>query len=246
MGEPFDASYLKIARAKRHVQELENVIAQYLADGPADITSSIEGNKVFVTVNKLKPVPVETSAIVGDFFHNLRSALDLMACELCGPPGKPDATVRFPFCAEESELDGMIKRRGFDKAGADAVRLMKELKPYKSGNVALRAIHDLNIRDKHKMLIVHPMKAGSPIIDTQHPGGGIAFVGDPNKPSSIEVSLPDDCALAGKDLIPTLHDLVELTTCIVESFKALQPPPREPPVIGDDNPAVGIRLPKLI
>jgi hypothetical protein len=123
-------------------------------------------------------------------------------------------------------MDRMIKSRGFDKAGPEAVQLMKELKPYSGGNAALRAIHDLNIRDKHKMLIVHPIRAASPIIDTQAPGGGIAFVGDPNKPSSIDVSFPDDCALAGKDLLPTLHELVKLTASIVERFKMLRSPSR--------------------
>jgi hypothetical protein len=203
----------------------------------------IEGKQVFINVRRLTPVPVEASAIVGDIFHNLRSALDLMACEMCGPPGKPDPDVRFPFCADESEMDRMIKSRGFDKAGDAAVRLMKEIKPYASGNAALRAIHDLNIRDKHKMLIVNPMRASSPVIDTQAPGGGIAFVGDPNK-SSVEVSFPDDCALAHKDLIPTLHELVELTAGIIESFKALGVPAGEPPV--DGNIVIGVRLPKMI
>ena len=154
MGEPFGASYLKIARARRHLQELESLVNAYLANEPADIASSIEGNKVVWNVKKLEPVPIAASAIAGDIFHNLRSALDLMACELCGPPGKPDPDVRFPFCANESEMDRMIKSRGFDKAGEAAVRLLKEHRPYAGGNAALRAIHDLNIRDKHKMLIV--------------------------------------------------------------------------------------------
>ena len=86
------------------------------------------------------------------------------------------------------------------------------------------------------------MRASGAIIDTQAPGG-FALVGDPNKASSVEVSFPDDCALAHKDLIPTLHELVDLTASIVESFKALGGPAGEPPVEGDI--VVGVRLPKV-
>jgi hypothetical protein len=91
----------------------------------------------------------------------------------------------------------MIKRRGFDKAGAAAVKLMTELQPYRGGNVALRAIHDLNIRDKHKMLIVNPVSFSSPVIDTRAPGGGFAIVGDPTKPSETKLLFPADSALTG-------------------------------------------------
>ena len=220
----FGASFLKIERAKTHIQELERLIAAYLASEPVQISTGAEGRAVFMVVHKCAPVPVEAGIIAGDIFHNLRSALDLMACELCGPPGQPDPDVRFPFCGEASELDVMIKRRYFDRAGDAAVKLLKEWAPHKGGNMALRAIHDLNIRDKHKMLIIHPMQFAFPVLDTQAPSGAIEIVGDPSKPSDISLSFPADCALAGQDLIPTLHSLVDLTARVVESFKMLGRP----------------------
>jgi hypothetical protein len=223
MTDTFHASYLKVDRAKQHLEELERVIDEWRKGNPVTIMSKVEGRGVSFTM-KADPVPSITSAIVGDIFHNLRSSLDLMAAEMCGGPGSPDPDVYFPFCSEQKELDGMIKRRNFDRAGPAAIKLLREWKPYRGGNAALRAIHDLNVRDKHQMLIVNPMSFASPIIDTRPPEGGIAIVGDPTKPSELKLVFPGDCALSMEELIPTLHKLVDLTASVIESFKSLRTP----------------------
>ena len=81
--------------------------------------------------------------------------LDLMAAELCRAQGESDDGVYFPFAGDEADLDYMVRKRHFDRAGSAAIKLLKETKPYKSGNVALRAIHDLNVQDKHRALLDH-------------------------------------------------------------------------------------------
>jgi hypothetical protein len=171
------------------------------------------------------PVPEAMSSILGDVFHNLRSALDLMAGEMCRRQNASDDGVYFPFSKDESDLELMIKRRNFNRAGPDAVRLLKEMKPYGGGNVALRAIHDLNVQDKHRALIVNAMAAASPIIDLRPDDGRAwAIVGDPNKPSEVKLVFPPDCPFAGQELLPTLHGLLALTTSVVEAFKGLVVP----------------------
>ena len=96
-----------------------------------------------------EPFPEELSAIFGDIVHNLRTALDLAASACVRANGKSDKGVFFPFCKEASELDAMIKRRNIDRAHPDVVSYIRSLAPYKGGNIALRAIHDLDVRDKH-------------------------------------------------------------------------------------------------
>src|SRR5579883_430974 len=103
MADPFEASYLKIERAKKHLAEIKTVAHEYLAAGPATVVTR-KHERGFEFQMSVKGPPLELSAIAGDIFHNLRSALDLMAAELCGSPGAPDPDARFPFCAEESEL----------------------------------------------------------------------------------------------------------------------------------------------
>src|SRR5580704_14961096 len=49
--------------------------------------------------------------------------------------------VNFPFCDNPNKLDDFIKLRNLTRAGPEVVALVKSLKPYKGGNIALRAIH---------------------------------------------------------------------------------------------------------
>lgn len=239
MVEPFKASFVKLARAKKLVNELEQIVADYIGTNPVEFNvgpsppdSGIAG--VRIEFSGQKPVPDELGSVFGDVIHNLRAALDLMACDLCKLKGASTKDVYFPFCESVSQLPKMIIKRHFDQAGPEAVRLLHELQPYKGGNTALRAIHDLDIQDKHQMLIVTPMSFASPILEL-HDGSGNYYrdehgrlaprvVGDPTKPSEIRLQFPPDGALAGKDLIPTLHELVETTAGVIEAFKALTAP----------------------
>ncbi len=92
--------------------------------------------------------------LIGDAIHNMRAALDLMACDLVRLNGKRFDNVSFPFAQTASALEQQIKDKNFKRAHPDAVALLRSLKPYKDkGDVALRAIHDLDIMDKHQALL---------------------------------------------------------------------------------------------
>jgi hypothetical protein len=246
LPEPFSAPFVKIERAKHHIKSLELLAEQYIASNPATVAVKPalverEGNRVHATFAiewTVQAIPSEASAIMGDVFHNLRSSLDIVLCEFC----KSDQ-VRFPFCDKEIELKAMIDRRTCGRAGANGERLLTELKPYKGGNKALRAIHDLNIQDKHKLLIpggtaltLPPIRIagpdGKPLLDAQgEPAPQI--IGDPNKPFGFNLVFPPDSPLAGEPLIPTLHHLVHTAASIVESFKLLGSPSSDPPISGN-------------
>jgi hypothetical protein len=158
MLAPFQASRLKIARARQHTEELRTAVAAFLDTKPYQVAVETPSEyrdlacKALV-VRVRKPVPPELSAIIGDVIHNLRTALDLLANDLVRLAGKNPKEVYFPFARSEDELSEQIKRRNFDRAGPDAVALLKQLCPYKGGNVALRTIHDLDIQDKHQALV---------------------------------------------------------------------------------------------
>jgi hypothetical protein len=117
----------------------------------------------------------------------------------------------------------MIRRRYFDGAGDEAVSLLRRLKPYPGGNIALRAIHDLDIRDKHTSLIPTPMAVGSPVLsrwdDDSTPN--LTIVGDATAPSQLTLAFPANGPLAGQEILPTLQSLIELTAGIVEAFRTL-------------------------
>jgi len=224
--EVFAAPKIKIERARVVMGELSRAIASFLDTNPAKIRVEIRDSKsvrpqVFFHWDGMG-APEMLGAIVGDIIHNLRSALDLAACELARAEGESDKGVYFPFCDHPGGLDKAIKDKRFHRAGKEAVALLLELKPYREGNAALRAIHDLDIQDKHQMLIPAFMTVASPILSRWDDDGtpNLTVVGDPNLPSEISLTFPVG-PLEGAEILPTLEQLVELVNGIVEAFGAL-------------------------
>src|ERR1700678_207635 len=81
----FQASYLKIRRARVHIKELGEQIDTYLQREPfyleiVDAPSFSTGRMWVARVTE--EVPLDFAAIIGDAIHNLRTALDLLACDL--------------------------------------------------------------------------------------------------------------------------------------------------------------------
>src|SRR5262249_54871851 len=64
----------------------------------------------------------------------------------------PHRGTQFPFGSEVEELKPsfFVKVKG---ASTAAIDLVKELKPYEGGNRLLWQLHELDIRDKHRLLV---------------------------------------------------------------------------------------------
>jgi hypothetical protein len=166
------------------------------------------------------PVGLMPGAIVGDAIHNLRSALDLMASELARINGRSDKSVYFPFSDSADTFDEAIKKKNFHRTGQDSVDLLREFSPYRGGNEDLRAIHDLDISDKHTALIVTPHTLNVAFSATYD-------LADLNKNTvcavvdSMTFRFPDGTPLAGRDVVETLEELVKLTDGILQAFASL-------------------------
>jgi hypothetical protein len=226
MRFPFSAPNTKIQRARKHLAELEAEVATFLAGGPAKFKVELatkDGILGFQIQADISGPPESMSAVVGDVIHNLRAALDLTACEMVRAAGQNDKDVYFPFSESADELDNMMFKKHFDRAGAGAVTLLRSLKPYKDGNAALRVIHDLDIQDKHRALIPQVMGTASPIIRLWDDDRSYnpTVVGNPAAASEIKLVFPTDNGLHGRELVPTLHELVTLVEGIIEAFRGL-------------------------
>jgi hypothetical protein len=70
-------------------------------------------------------------------------------------PLREERDVQFPFAEKASGLDGAIKNRKAHYVGPDFVAALKGLKPYREtgGNRLLYLIHELDVIDKHMLLI---------------------------------------------------------------------------------------------
>jgi hypothetical protein len=161
-GATFSATKLKIKRAERHLSELDGAERRFADTKPFRLVVEAEGpDRHLLRIQGWPLLPECFAPIIGDVVHNLRASLDLLACELVRMNGGNDNNVYFPFAENGAALDSMIKQRNFHRAHADAVNLLRSLRPFKGGNEALRAIHDLDITDKHKSLVPVVSLAGS-------------------------------------------------------------------------------------
>ena len=162
-NDRFFNSKLKIERAKRHIRELSNEIVDYLKTKPFRIVVEKDTNSSnhLWTLRVRREVPCHLAVIIGDAIHNLRASLDLLASDLVSIAGGNTNNVYFPFGDSPEGFEEMVKKRHLDRAGADIVEVVRSFKPYNGGNELLRAIHDLDITDKHKALIPSAHYAGA-------------------------------------------------------------------------------------
>lgn len=250
MIAPFEASKLKIERANKHIQELELSISSYFAENPcALVVEPFPGmdpirNHAWIARIR-KPVPHALSAIIGDAVHNLRTALDLLACDLVRLNDRSTRSVYFPFCEKASDLSTMIKDRNLHRAGDDVVRAIKHLKPYKGGNVSLRSIHDMDIADKHQALLPVIGAVNAPVgtivfsgkqfnlpqISTLVTREGQIVMGLPASQIPLGAELPARFFLAfgegngfgNRPVIECLHELAETANSVLLTLSSLRP-----------------------
>lgn len=147
---------IKLARAARHLDELNAVASQYLQGKPYSIESVEESNGDSVwrlSINQ--PVPLEWSAIVGDAVHNMRAALDLVVWQLVEANGNlPSRDTCFPIASGPGAQFEQALCRSLLGADDQAVKLVRRLKPYAGGNHTLSRLHALDIVDKHRLVLV--------------------------------------------------------------------------------------------
>lgn len=149
---------LKLLRADKHLQELEQELALFFDKEPFKVSVKIdeESRKPIYYVASVDPVPDNISLVAGDFIQNLVTALDHLAYQLVckdtnDAPPKPNA-IYFPIASEleKYEDDKLRKLIGASQATINAV---DQLKPYKDGNDLIWSLHALNNIEKHRLLL---------------------------------------------------------------------------------------------
>jgi len=145
----------KIERAQEHLGKLESEVRAFLQTNPYQAVGEDdpETGDWRVLVRVREEPPLRWSATIGDVIHNLRSSLDLLVWQLViANGGEPNEFTGFPIfkSADEFEKHSPGRLKG---ASEEAVRLMKELKSYQGGNNTLWQLHQLDIIDKHRLLI---------------------------------------------------------------------------------------------
>jgi hypothetical protein len=144
----------KIARAKKHVSELEREAHAFLRSRPYEVSGEQDpqtGEVVYRAV-KVDDVPPSIAAISADALQNLKGALDHLACDLVEISGHHvERNTGFPIFASLGiyKAQASEKMRGMPR---DVVEAIEAIKPYKGGNQVLWRLHSLNNVNKHRLL----------------------------------------------------------------------------------------------
>jgi hypothetical protein len=160
-------AWAKIDRAKKHIADLEQVIASFSNPRPYEVLPEYNPNtrQTEYKVVKIERIPESIPLIAGDAIHNLRSALDLLAYEMhrAGAYWKSVAEDRVAFRAwgdvnkYQSGMVGIIESTS-PKVYDEIVRI----EPYKGGNGhALWQVSELDNIDKHRLLLTAGMAFAS-------------------------------------------------------------------------------------
>src|SRR3954447_18780775 len=114
MTEPlFQGPKLKIERAERHIAELQAATDAFLGRDPYPVIvkDDAERGLRYVSLNVRETIPPSFGLIAGDAIHNLRSALDIMLCDIALGCGAKKRKARFPFAEDANGLEAIITLR---------------------------------------------------------------------------------------------------------------------------------------
>jgi hypothetical protein len=160
----FKPSRLKVERAEKHILDLYNLLGAFPSDPNFHSVSIEEDNarygikSLVITIHKSTAEFLDEAAlIIGDALHNLRGALDILYFEVVriNGVGLASGWTRFPITNTRQELiaflNGSLKKQQISRPVYDLI--LDTIKPYRDGNFRLWSLHEMNIIDKHRLLI---------------------------------------------------------------------------------------------
>ena len=151
----------KIKRANKHIADLESCIddlkKRLIVSVHVDPNTGCESIKSsFESAEDVVALKDDLSVILGDAVHNLKCALDYIWQETVTRliPNRRWERTKFP-CYPTA--DALERKLAESKIAVSAPRfshfLVHNIKPYREGDWAIWAVHELDIRDKHRLLI---------------------------------------------------------------------------------------------
>jgi hypothetical protein len=116
--EPTAAWWAKAARARKHIQDIRTMVAEFDRSGPYEIRAEATDHpgEVAYRFHVLKPLPAELLTTVGDALHNMRSCLDSVAYELARRYLHDDMSkeqkeaTQFPICRDLKAFEEFFDR----------------------------------------------------------------------------------------------------------------------------------------
>ncbi|MEJ7656106.1 MAG: hypothetical protein WKF33_03635 [Thermoleophilaceae bacterium] len=145
----------KVERANEHISDLVSEIERFHHRNPYEVVREIEADTgdLLYSFRVRVALSPRLALIAGDAVHNLRSALDLLYRRLVEVNGKPPSeSDAFPIFKSRTKAEsGLGQVEG--RIGRAAGRAVGGLKPYPGGNDGLWRLRELDVIDKHRLLL---------------------------------------------------------------------------------------------
>jgi hypothetical protein len=149
-------AWQKLGRGEEHLDALDRDIQAFLDSKPHTVSREFDREKSqYLFRLNLPPHDPDSrwSLMIGDCIHCCRSALDYLAWRLAGSDLN-DRQTQFPiFLTEGGFEDRGLKR--VERIASGAVAEIRKLQPFARTNPTrsrLWVLHELDARDKHKLL----------------------------------------------------------------------------------------------
>jgi hypothetical protein len=161
---PFRGIAEKLNRSQENIENLEAEIARFFKESKYPVLSNDKGEIISEAVlyhSKL-PVPVRFSVLSGEIVHHLRSCLDHIVWHFSDSEyrRKNLRWIEFPILKTPPSSADMLGRFERKIKGITNVRVLdfiKRVQPHAGldhRRALLLAIHDLDIVDKHRTLVI--------------------------------------------------------------------------------------------
>ncbi len=156
-ASPFTSAHSKLARARKHLDDLRAAIVAFLATQPYEVMreEEISSGDLVYKLRTCHEVPGDLSLIIGDVLHNLRSALDHLAWRLVELNNKtPNRNTQFVICANQTAFQNRVAQGALREMSQTARTFIENLHPYRGGDDILWQLNELENIDKHRLLLV--------------------------------------------------------------------------------------------
>lgn len=151
----FAGAIAKVDQANRHIRSFAEEAGKWFAKYPYQTVQSLHedtGESGYYLYCRL-PLPDRTLALfIGDALHNLRAGLDHLVSACAIANGETVDRVQFPILLNETGLERRLKA-DLKKAGRLAIDLVREIAPTPLGNPLLAGLHQLDVEDKHRLIL---------------------------------------------------------------------------------------------
>ncbi len=158
---PLHAIGIKLQRADENCEHLNRIIADFVASQRANyrITKHLEaeGAHYSFKISGQITVPHIIPILIGEVIHHLRSCFDHLVWALVIQNGeKPHSRLQFPTAKTKEDFDKAVAQGYIRGVSRDAADFIGRMQPYlvpDPKNHLLSIIHDLDVVDKHRVIL---------------------------------------------------------------------------------------------